>query len=305
MTKTANVKYVYIDVVGFTRDRSAEAQSDIIRSLNRSVIEAVKNTYMGIGLSKVFKFLEKLALSYTPNDEVILFLPSGDGMCIAFINFISQYDIHLRLALNILREIDTLNQAESGTSRKFTVRIGINEGDDLLVRDINRKSNIAGDGINTAQRIMSLAEGGQILVGDIVYRKLHNRERYMGSFSEPYEVKTKHNRSLLVYQFINDSYIGINNSTPSFAAGLQLSMPSDTVRLIIYSAYYGAEGTTIDVTELLRSRIVDNKLEILVENEELGEDPIYGVGKELVVEYSYQGKKEKVVVSEHSTLSLP
>jgi hypothetical protein len=44
------------------------------------------------------------------------------------------------------------------------IRIGINLGPVKLVKDINGHPNIVGDGINVAQRIMSFADSGQILV---------------------------------------------------------------------------------------------------------------------------------------------
>ncbi|NJR71709.1 MAG: hypothetical protein HC782_00530 [Gammaproteobacteria bacterium] len=44
------------------------------------------------------------------------------------------------------------------------MRIGINLGPIKLVRDINGQPNIVGDGINVAQRIMSFARPGQVVV---------------------------------------------------------------------------------------------------------------------------------------------
>jgi hypothetical protein len=41
MAETARVKYVFLDIVGFTRDRSVEAQSDVISKLNEVVREAL------------------------------------------------------------------------------------------------------------------------------------------------------------------------------------------------------------------------------------------------------------------------
>jgi len=49
------------------------------------------------------------------------------------------------------------------------VRVGINLGPVRLVKDINGQPNIIGDGINVAQRVMSFAEPGQILVSRSYY----------------------------------------------------------------------------------------------------------------------------------------
>lgn len=43
MTETANVKYVFVDVVGFTKDRSVEAQSDVIGLLNEVITQSLKS----------------------------------------------------------------------------------------------------------------------------------------------------------------------------------------------------------------------------------------------------------------------
>jgi class 3 adenylate cyclase len=47
---------------------------------------------------------------------------------------------------------------------QLRTRIGINLGPVRLVRDINGQPNIIGDGINVAQRVMTFAEPGQVLV---------------------------------------------------------------------------------------------------------------------------------------------
>src|SRR4029078_5413171 len=49
------------------------------------------------------------------------------------------------------------------------VRMGINLGPGRLVGDLNAQLNIIGDGINVAQRVMSFAETGQLLVSRSFY----------------------------------------------------------------------------------------------------------------------------------------
>jgi hypothetical protein len=49
------------------------------------------------------------------------------------------------------------------------VRIGINLGPVRLVKDINGQINIIGDGINVAQRVMTFAQAGQLLVSRSFY----------------------------------------------------------------------------------------------------------------------------------------
>ena len=59
------VKYVFLDVVGFTHNRSVETQSDIVRSLNA----IVKTSIQASGI---------------PEENQIL-IPTGDGICVALL----------------------------------------------------------------------------------------------------------------------------------------------------------------------------------------------------------------------------
>jgi class 3 adenylate cyclase len=69
---------------------------------------------------------------------------------------------------------------------KLALRMGVNLGPVRLVKDLNGQTNVIGDGINAAQRVMSFANPGQLLVSrgfhDVVSRlsdahaKLFTRE---------------------------------------------------------------------------------------------------------------------------------
>jgi len=98
--------------------------------------------------------------------------------------------------------------------RSFDVRIGINENVDNLVIDINGNKNVAGAGINNAQRIMSTADGRQLMAGQTVYEILSQREKYMNSFRE-YSAKIKHDLIISVYQYADKSHPGLSDSLPS------------------------------------------------------------------------------------------
>jgi len=74
--------------------------------------------------------------------------------------------------------------------------------------------------------------------------------------------------------------------------------------LEIKSAQYGAEGKTLDITDELNQRIVDNKLDIKVDNYISG-DPTPGVPKQLIVIYSFDGKTHQRIVPERQRLVLP
>lgn len=75
--------------------------------------------------------------------------------------------------------------------------------------------------------------------------------------------------------------------------------------LRILRAYYGVQGRTVNVTELLRSRVRGGALTFFVANGDLGGDPAVGYDKVLIVVYSYHGTETATAVREGSTLTLP
>jgi class 3 adenylate cyclase len=214
---TQLVKYVFLDVVRFTVSRSVEAQTEIVARLN----ECVARGMASCELSK---------------KDVIL-IPTGDGLCIAILPVGSAYDIHLTLAREILVALDNYNAAVQDESRRFEIRLGINENVDNLVTDINGMPNVAGAGISTAQRINNAADGNQILVSAMVYETLRHRERYMQSFRR-FDAIVKHKVALPVFQFIDDQQVGLSTTVPSQFA----EEPQPEKHLTELEAYYLAHA---------------------------------------------------------------
>ncbi len=91
-----------------------------------------------------------------PNDRIIL--DTGDG---AAVSFLGDPEDVMFVSLD-MRDAIAAQAAADGQALK--VRFGINLGPVRLVKDINGQPNIIGDGINVAQRVMSFADPGQILV---------------------------------------------------------------------------------------------------------------------------------------------
>jgi len=189
---TAPIKYVFLDVERFTDNRSVEAQAEIVSVLNGIVLSALDG------------------LKVTPGSRILL--PTGDGICIALLHVADDLDIHLRLALVILSHLHDYNAGQSSEQRRFRLRIGINQNIDNLVTDINARPNVAGAGVNVAQRIMTIADGNQIMVAATVYDNLRYRERYTTAFRE-YSATVKHDVRLAVYQYIGVSE-GLDTQVP-------------------------------------------------------------------------------------------
>lgn len=189
------VTHIFIDIVGFTKDRGTDTQTQIIQRLNKFVKKAI-NT---VGIK----------------GENIIYIPTGDGMCIS-INEEHKYefDFQIKIACELLRLIEkynlTITHNNPLDNKKFNIRIGINESIDNKIKDINKQNNYSGKGINYAARLESIADEKQILVGKSIYDILHQREEYIGKFIH-YPHKIKHNYPLDVYQYIeNATYLNVN-----------------------------------------------------------------------------------------------
>jgi class 3 adenylate cyclase len=121
-------------------------------------------------------------------------LDTGDGAAICFLGD-PEDALFAATAINqALRA-----EAEDGAP---PLRTGINLGPVKLVTDLNGRPNVVGDGVNVAQRVMSFAEIGEILVSrsyyEVVARLREGNERlfrYMGS------KRDKHVREHQLYAF--------------------------------------------------------------------------------------------------------
>lgn len=114
---TARVKYVFMDIVGYTFGRTVEDR------------RAVRDKLDGI-------VRESLAERNVQPQSTIL-ISTGDGICIALVEVSQPYDNHLSLALDIVRRIFEHNEATPNQARKFNVRMGLNENVDDITTDIN------------------------------------------------------------------------------------------------------------------------------------------------------------------------
>jgi hypothetical protein len=75
--------------------------------------------------------------------------------------------------------------------------------------------------------------------------------------------------------------------------------------LKIIDAQYGANGSYVDITSQLSSKIINNTLNIKITNDLAPKDPVPGVAKEAKVKYSFNGEEKEIVVKEKEVLNLP
>jgi class 3 adenylate cyclase len=125
-------------------------------------------------------------------DRIIL--DTGDGVAV---NFLGDPEDALFVALRLSDAF----ARDPGPGQPIQVRAGVNLGPVRLARDINGQPNIIGDGINVAQRVMTFAHPGQVLVSrsyhEVVTRISDEYERlfaYQGSRTD------KHVREHEIYE---------------------------------------------------------------------------------------------------------
>ncbi|HEU5237475.1 MAG TPA: adenylate/guanylate cyclase domain-containing protein, partial [Pyrinomonadaceae bacterium] len=122
-----------IDVVGYSKLLVNE-QIKLLRELN----QIVRNT-------ERFRAAEA-------RDELIR-VPTGDGMALVFFHTPEE---PVRCALEISRALQD--------HPSIRVRMGVHSGPISRVIDVNEKTNIAGSGINVAQRVLDCGDAGHILL---------------------------------------------------------------------------------------------------------------------------------------------
>src|SRR3954462_13609721 len=122
-----------------------------------------------------------------PRDRIIL--DTGDG---AAVTFMGDPEDALFAAM-----------AMRDSAGALAVRMGVNLGPVRLVKDLNGQMNIIGDGINVAQRVMSFADPGQLLVSRSFYEVVSCLSRdYMNLFRHEGSRTDKHVREHEVYSVV-------------------------------------------------------------------------------------------------------
>ena len=122
-----------------------------------------------------------------PRDRIIL--DTGDGAAITFMGD-PEDALFASMAMRDL-------------SATVPVRLGVNLGPVRLVKDLNSQMNIIGDGINVAQRVMSFARPGQLLVSRSFYEVVSCLSRdYAALFRHEGSRTDKHVRAHEVYAVV-------------------------------------------------------------------------------------------------------
>src|SRR6266480_2814024 len=122
----------------------------------------------------------------------LLRLPTGDGGVLVFR---TSPEAPVRCALEISKELR--NHPD------LRVRMGIHSGPVNEVTDLNEQANIAGAGINIAQRVMDCGDAGHILVSKHVAEDLEQYDQWQPYLHDLGECEIKHGERLNLVNFYN------------------------------------------------------------------------------------------------------
>src|SRR5438046_2998887 len=111
----------------------------------------------------------------------LLRLPTGDGGALVFRN---HPEAPVLCALEISKELKRHPELE--------VRMGIHSGPVNEITDLNAQANIAGAGINIAQRVMDCGDAGHILLSRHVAEDLEQYPRWRTCLHELGECEVQH-----------------------------------------------------------------------------------------------------------------
>src|SRR6202171_3131857 len=180
---SADVKFeighvLFIDIVGYSKLLINE-QSEQIQKLK----EIVRGT-------------EQVRLAEA--EGKLLRLPTGDGGALVFRN---NPEAPALCAMEISKTLK--NHSE------LRVRMGIHSGPVNEVTDLNEQANIAGAGINIAQRVMDCGDAGHILLSRHVAEDLEHYPRWRPFLHESAECEVKHGVRIGLVNLYGD---GIGNS---------------------------------------------------------------------------------------------
>src|SRR5947208_7530528 len=120
-------------------------------------------------------------------------LPTGDGMALIFFRSPEE---PARCALEISRSLQD--------HPHIRVRMGVHSGPIHQTTDVNDRSNVAGAGINVAQRVMDCGDAGHILLSKHVADDLTHYRHWQPCLHDLGEGEVKHGLRLHVVNLYKD-----------------------------------------------------------------------------------------------------
>jgi len=162
-----------IDVVGYSKLLVNE-QIELVQELN----QIVRST-------ECFRVAEA--------SGKLIRVPTGDGMALLFFRSPEE---PVRCALEISKSLQGHSQLH--------VRMGVHSGPVNPVKDVNDQTNIAGSGINVAQRVLDCGDAGHILLSGHVAEDLTQYRHWQPHLQDLGECEVKHGLRLHLFNLYKD-----------------------------------------------------------------------------------------------------
>jgi TolB-like protein/Tfp pilus assembly protein PilF len=164
---------LFIDIVGYSKLLITEQSNQIQK------------------LKQIVRGTEQFRLAEA--EGTLLRLPTGDGGALVFRN---SPEAPVLCAMEIAKAVKG--------HPELRVRMGIHSGPVNEISDLNEQANIAGAGINLAQRVMDCGDAGHILLSRHVAEDLEHYPRWQPYLHDLGEVEVKHGARIGIVNFFND-----------------------------------------------------------------------------------------------------
>src|SRR5438132_6461852 len=119
------------------------------------------------------------------SENRLLKIPTGDGMALVFYR---SPEAPVECALEISRQLKE--------HPRLKLRMGVHSGPVSGVIDVNGRVNVAGEGINMAQRVMDCGDAGHILLSNRVAEDLHQFSHWLTHLYDVGECEVKHGEKI-------------------------------------------------------------------------------------------------------------
>jgi serine/threonine-protein kinase len=166
---------LFIDIVGYSKLLTTE-QSEQMQKL-REIVRATEQFRSAEGAGKLLR------------------LPTGDGGALVFR---TSPEAPVLCAMEIGKELKK--------HPELRVRMGIHSGPVDEITDLNEQANIAGAGINMAQRVMDCGDAGHILLSRHVAEDLEQYPRWRSQLHDLGECEVKHGARVAVTNLYSNEF---------------------------------------------------------------------------------------------------
>ena len=187
---------LFVDIVGYSKLLITEQQEQL--QTLKEIVRATEQVRIAEAEGKLLR------------------LPTGDGGALVFR---TSPEAPVLSALEITRALKD--------HPELRVRIGIHSGPVSEITDLNEQANIAGAGIDVAQRVMDCGDAGHILLSKHVAEDLAPHPRWNRYLHDLGECEVKHGDKVFLVNFYTDEFG--NPEPPEKLDGAQQQQPATAI----------------------------------------------------------------------------